>query len=160
MDLSPVLRPLVRSVPVGLGKRNRNRPRKRPGARADGRGGSPRRKPRPKAALRRSGTIEPGRDLHIASHTSCHAVVAMACDDEVIPLQERIESVKRRLRFGRSLQYSGICVTSHAHADATRELHGQCHRFGRRYSGDRCARVQHRRQFGGCSDRLSSNAVD
>ena len=43
--------------------------------------------------------------MHLAKGLEFRAVAVMACDDEVIPLQERIETGDRHVRPGRSLQY-------------------------------------------------------
>jgi superfamily I DNA/RNA helicase len=52
--------------------------------------------------------------MHPAKGLEFRAVVVMACDDEIIPLQERIETVGD----GADLQ-GGICFMSHAHARET-----------------------------------------
>jgi hypothetical protein len=52
--------------------------------------------------------------MHLAKGLEFRAVVVMACDDEVIPLQERIETVGDDADCRRSMTPSGICSMSPA----------------------------------------------
>ena len=52
--------------------------------------------------------------MHLAKGLEFRAVVVMACDDEIIPLQERIETVGDDADCRRSTTPSAICSTSPA----------------------------------------------
>ena len=56
--------------------------------------------------------------MHLAKGLEFRAVAVMACDDEMIPLQERIEAVGDEPTCRRSTTPSGICSTSLARGPA------------------------------------------
>ena len=57
--------------------------------------------------------------MHLAKGLEFRAVAVMACDDEVIPLQERIETVATTPIWKKSTTPSATCSTSPAPARAT-----------------------------------------
>jgi hypothetical protein len=67
--------------------------------------------------------ISPGNlsigTMGLAKGLELRAVSAKACDDEVIPLQERIENVADMLIWKKSTTVSGTSFTSHAPVPAT-----------------------------------------
>jgi AAA domain len=54
--------------------------------------------------------------MHLAKGLEFRAVVVMACDDEVIPLQERIQTIATTPTCKKSMTPKGICYTSRARA--------------------------------------------
>lgn len=60
---------------------------------------------------------------HLANGLEYNAIAVMACDDDVLPLQERNESVADDPNSTRFTTPSGICFTSPAPVRATQLLH-------------------------------------
>jgi superfamily I DNA/RNA helicase len=51
------------------------------------------------------------RTMHLAKGLEFRIVVVIACDDEVVPLQQRIEQLAILAIWTRSTQRSDICFT-------------------------------------------------
>ncbi len=49
--------------------------------------------------------------MHLAKELEFRAVAVMACDDEIIPSQHRIDEVGTKRIFGRFTKRSGTCCT-------------------------------------------------